>query len=329
MKCSRRRVLHLATGAAAIPVVSHIAWAETYPSRPVTVIVPFAPGGPVDTVARIAAERMKISLGQPVIVENMSGANGNIGMGRVARAASDGYTLVMGSWNTHVANSALYHLHYDVRADFAPVSLLTNSPLWIVGRRDLPPKDLKELIAWLKANQRKAVLGIPGVGSLSQFAGVSFENHTGTLFQFVPYRGAGPLLQDLVASQIDLAFVDASNSLALVSSGHIKPYAIMTNARWAAAPEVPTVDEAGVPGLYFSFWNSLWAPKDTPRSVIAKLNAAVGDALADPVLRQRMTELGQQIPPREQQTPEALGNFHKAEIEKWWPIIKAANIKVE
>jgi len=302
---------------------------EQYPSHPVNVIVPFAPGGPPDTVARIVAERMTKSLGQPVVIENVSGANGSIGVGRLARAAPDGYTLVMGSWNTHVANGAIYRLPYDVQTDFAPVSLLTNSPLWIVARKGLPPKDLTELIAWLRLNRNKATAGTSGVGSTSHFAGILFQNHTGTLFQFVMYRGAGPALNDLMASQIDLAFLDASNSLALVQSGNIKAYAIMAKTRWAAAPDVPTVDEAGAPGLYFSFWNGLWAPKDTPKSVIAKLNAAVVDALADPTARQNFTTLGQHIPPRDQQTPEALGDFQKAEIDKWWPLIKAANVNLE
>jgi tripartite-type tricarboxylate transporter receptor subunit TctC len=302
---------------------------QQYPSRPVTVIVPFAPGGPPDTVARIVAERMTKSLGQPVVIENVSGANGSIGVGRGSRATPDGYTLIMGSWNTHVANGAIYQLQYDVQTDFAPISLLTNSPLWIVARKDLPPKDLTELIAWLRLNQNKVVASTSGVGSASHFAGILFQNHTGTHFQFVPYRGAGPALNDLMAGHIDLTFVDASNSLALVRGGNIKAYAIMAKTRWAAAPDVPTVDEAGASGLYFSFWNGLWAPKDTPKSVIAKLNAAVVGALADPAARQTFTSLGQHIPPRDQQTPEALGEFQKAEIKKWWPLIKAANVKVE
>lgn len=302
---------------------------QEFPSHYVTLIVPFAAGGPADTVARIVAAQMTKSLGQSVVVENISGANGGIAMARVARATPDGYTLIMGSWNTHVANGAVYKLQYDVQKDFAPVSLLSSSPLWIVARKSLPPKDLKELIAWLKINNDKATVGIPGVGSASHFASVLFQNYTGTRFQFVPYRGSGPLLQDLMAGQIDLAFVDASNSLALVRSGNIKPYAVMAKTRWSGATDVPTVDEVGAPGLHFSFWNGLWAPKDTPKSVIAKLNTAVEDALADLVVRQRLAGVGQEIPTIEQQAPEALGDFQKAEIKKWWPLIKAANIKVE
>ena len=302
---------------------------QQYPSRSITVIVPFPPGGPPDTVARIVAQRMAKSLGQPVVVENVSGANGSIGVGRGSRSTPDGYTVIMGSWNTHVANGAIYQLQYNVETDFAPISLLTNSPLWIVARKDLPPKNLAELIAWLRQNQNKVVVSTSGVGSASHFAGILFQNYTDTYFQFVPYRGAGPALNDLMAGHIDLAFVDASNSLPMVRSGNIKAYAIMAKSRWAAAPGVPTVDEAGAPGVYFSFWNGLWAPKDTPKSVIAKLNAAVVDALADPTAQQAFTNLGQNIPPRDQQTPEALGEFQKAEIIKWWPLIKAANVKVE
>jgi tripartite-type tricarboxylate transporter receptor subunit TctC len=305
------------------------ATAQVYPSRPITMVVPFAAGGPIDTIGRIMAEGMRVSLGQPVIVENVAGASGSIGVGRVARAAPDGYTIVVGFWGTHVLNGAIYTLQYDVLSDFEPISLNASNVQVIVAKKAMPANDLKGLIAWLKANPDTASAGTAGPGSPQHVGGVFFQNATGTRFRFVPYRGGVPAMQDLVAGQIDLIISDQTTSLPQVRSGNIKAYAVTGKGRLAAAPDIPTVDEAGLPGFYFSVWNALWAPKNTPKNVISKLNAAAVDALAEPAVRQRLADLGQQIVPREEQTPAALGAYHKAEIEKWWPIIKAAGIKAE
>ena len=303
--------------------------AQSYPSRPVTMIVPFAAGGITDIVARLVAERMKTSLGQPVIAENVTGAGGTIGTTRLFRSAPDGYTLSIGQWTSHVGAGAMYTLPFDYLKDFEPVSMLSIGPLWIVGRKDFPAKDVPELIAWLKANPGKASAATIGVGSGAHMCLVYFQNMTGTRFQLVPYRGAAPALQDMLAGQIDLFCPEAGQTLSHYRSGSIKAYAVLGQKRWFAAPDVPMIDEAGVPGLHFPFWHGLWAPKGTPKEIIATLNAAVVDALADPGVRQRLTELGHEIAPREQQSPAALAAYHKAEIEKWWPIIKSANIKAE
>jgi len=303
------------------------ALAQAYPSRPITVIVPFPAGGPTDTLARILADPMSGSLGQSVIIENVTGAAGSIGVARVARAVPDGYTLSIGHWNTHVVNGATMSLPYDVLADFEPIALLADTPIWMVARKTLPPKDLGELIAWLKQSPGKGTAGTVGVGAASDVTGTYFQNVTATRFQFVPYRGSAPLNQDLVAGHIDLNLGMAAASYTLVRSGQIKAYAMMAKTRWWAAPDVPTMEETGVPGLYASFWHSLWAPKGTPREIILKLNSAVRSALADPAVRQRFADQGQEIVPPERQTPQALGAHQKAEIEKWWPIIKAAGIK--
>jgi tripartite-type tricarboxylate transporter receptor subunit TctC len=303
--------------------------AQSYPSRPITMIVPFAAGGVTDIVARIVSERMKTSLGQSVIVENVSGAGGTIGVTRLYRAAPDGYTLAVGQWTSHVGAGAMYSVPFNYLADFEPVSMLSIAPLWIIGRNNLPAKDIKELIAWLKANPDKASAATTGLGSGIHMCLVYFQNMTGTKFPLAPYRGAAPLMQDLLAGQIDLSCPEAGQTLPQYRAGTIKAFAVLTQKRWFAAPDVPTIDEAGVPGLHFPFWHGLWAPKGTPKDVIAKLNAAAVEALADAGVRQRFNELGHEIAPREQQTPEALAAYHKAEIDKWWPIIKAANIKLE
>jgi tripartite-type tricarboxylate transporter receptor subunit TctC len=305
------------------------ATAQTYPSRPIIVVVPFTAGGPTDALMRVLGERMRVSLEQPLVVENVTGAAGTLGVGRVARAAPDGYTLSLGHWSTHVINGAIYPLPFDLLKDLEPVALLTSYPMLLVSKNAVPAKDLKELIAWLKANQQKVSVGSIGVGSAAHIAGVHFENLTGLKLQYVPYRGAAPALQDLMGGQIDLLFDHLAHSLPHVREGRVRAYAVTAAARSPSAPDIPTVDEAGVPGLYVSIWYGLWAPKGTPKDVIARLNAAVIDALADPGVRQRLADLGQIIPPREQQTPEALAAHHKAEIEKWWPIVRAANIKVE
>jgi tripartite-type tricarboxylate transporter receptor subunit TctC len=303
--------------------------AQTYPSHSITLVAPFPPGGPTDTVARIMADRMKTSLGQTIVVENITGAGGTIGIGRVARAEPDGYTLVVGQWTTHVGSGAIYPLTFSVLDDFAPVSLLTSSPLWIVGKNGLPAKDLKELIAWLKANPGTASSATVGAGSAAHMCLVYFQNNTGTKFSFVPYRGGAPALQDLAAGQVDISCLEASQTMGQYRGGKIKVFAVMAKDRWFGATEVPTVDEAGAPGLHFPFWHALWAPKTTPKPVVARLNAAVVEAFGDPAVRERFAKLGMVIPPRDQLTPEALYAHHKAEIAKWWPIIKSANIKVE
>ena len=303
--------------------------AETFPSHPITIVVPFPAGGPTDTVARILAEPMRVALGQAIIIENVTGAAGTIGTGKVARAAPTGYTLSVGFLGTHVLNGALYKLPYDVLQDFEPIALLASNPQLIVAKLAMPATDLRELIGWLKANPDKASLGTAGIGSPAHVTGVSFQNATGTRFALVPYRGAAPAMQDLIGGQVDLMFDQASNSLPHVRNGKIKAYAVTATTRLATAPEIPTVDEAGVPGFYASVWTGMWAPKGTPSDVIGKLNAAVANALADPRVRQRFADLGQEIPPRDEQTPEALHAFQKAEIDKWWPIIKAAGITAE
>jgi len=306
-----------------------IAAEQFYPSRPITMIVPFAAGGPTDTIARILAEHMRVSLGQPVILENVTGAAGSIGVGRVARAAGDGYTLVIGVWGTHVLNGAIYPLQYDLLKDFEPISLLASNPMVIVAKKVMPAKDLMELIAWLKANPDKASAGTTGTGGASHVAAILFQKETGTRFQFVPYRGLAPAMQDLVAGQIDMMIDNPATSLPQARAGTIKAYATTAKARLAAAPDIPTADEAGLPGFNVSQWTALWAPKGTPMDIIAKLNEAVVESLADKNVLARLADLGQSIPPRDQQTPESLGAYQKAEIEKWWPIIKAANIKGE
>jgi tripartite-type tricarboxylate transporter receptor subunit TctC len=303
--------------------------AQVYPSRPITMVVPFAAGGPVDTVARILSEPMRATLGQSIIVENVTGAAGSIGVGRVARAAPDGYTLSIGHWSTHVVNGAIYPLPYDLLRDLEPIVLLPSNPMIVVSKSAVPAKNLNEFVGWIKANDGKVSAGTAGAGSATHVAGVYFQNITGTRFQFVPYRGTGPALQDLVAGQIDFIVDQASNSLQHVRDGKIRAYAVTASARLPSAPDIPTVAEAGLPSLDISVWYGLWAPKGTPKEIIAKLNAAAVQALSEPAVRQRFAELGLDMPPRDRLTPEALAAYQKAEIEKWWPVIKDANIKTE
>ena len=314
----------------AVVACANVAAAQPFPSRPVTLIVPFGAGGPVDTLARSLSEAMRASLGQPVLIENVTGASGTLGVGRAARATPDGYTVSIGNWPSHVVASATYPVQYDVLKDFAPVARLSSNPYVVVGRKDLPAKDLKELIAWLKANPDKATEGTAGPGAGQHVSGVYFQNVTGTKFQFVPYRaGSADIMRDLVAGHIDITFDQAITALPHIRSGSVKAYAVTSPGRLAAAPEIPSVDEAGAPGVYISTWYGMWVPAGTPPEAIQKLTAAAMQALADPAVRQRLAGLGQEIPPPEQQTAQALAAHHKAEIDKWWPLIKAANIKAE
>jgi len=291
--------------------------------------VPFPAGGPADVIARILGEGMRAPLGQPLVVENVAGAGGSVGITKVARAAPDGYTLNIGQLNSHVFSGAAYDVRYDLLKDLAPLAPLTTNPQMIVGRKDLPPNDMRGLIGWLKANPDKATFATPGVGSPSHVWGLYFQHQIGTSVQFVPYRGGAPALQAIAAGQIDLTCLQASDLLPHVRSGGLRAYAVLAKDHWKRAPDLPTVDEAGVPGLHMPFWHGLWAPARTPRDIMAKLNGAVVAALADPGVQQRFAEIGQEIFPREQQTPQALAALQRAEIEKWWPVIKAANIRGE
>ncbi len=301
--------------------------AQSFPSRPITMIVPFAAGGPTDVIARVIGERMGQSLGQPVVIENVTGAGGTIAAGRVARAAPDGYTLDLATWSTHVVTPVLYQLQYDVFRDFAPVAWLTQTPLLLVSKKEIPANDLKELVGWLKSNANPVLLG--SAGGTDQVAGFLLQQRTGAKIQVVPYRGLAPAMQDLLAGRIDLLFDQPSDAMPQIRSGTIKGYAVTASSRAAVASDIPTVDEAGLPGLHITPWHSLWVPKGTPLAVIAKLNAAAMDALADPAVRKRLGDVGQDIVPRERQTPEALAAYYKSETDKWWPIIKAAGIKAE
>ena len=317
--------LLLTAGAMAAAIAA--AQAQVFPSRPVTIIAPTTAGGPPDTIARLLSERMKAVLGQPVIVENVTGAGSTLGLARVARAAPDGYTLSIGHLNSHVFSSLTYNTTYDVLKDFAPVAMLTRAPMLFIARSGFPAGDMKELFAWLKANPNGASFGAVGVGGPATVWGTDLKTRNGVQFQFVPYRGAAAVMQDLVAGQIDLACTEASNVLPHLRSGKVKAYAVLTKERWAVAPEIPPIDEAV--GFTMTFWHGIWAPKGTPQDAIGKLNAAVMDALTDATVRARLTQMGQEIMPREQQSPDALGAHHRTEIEKWGPVIKAAGIKAE
>jgi tripartite-type tricarboxylate transporter receptor subunit TctC len=303
--------------------------AQTYPSRPVTLIAPFPAGGPLDVIARIIAEPIRETLGQPVVIENLPGAGGNLGTNKVARAEPDGYTIGMGQWSTHVVNPVTYSVPYDIVKDFEPIALIANTPQLIIARKDFPAKDVKELVAWLKANPDQATAATVGVAGGAQVSAVYFQKETGTTFRFVPYRGGGPAVTDMMAGQVDLMFDQAANALGPVRSGNIKAYAVMSKERWAALPDVPSIDEAGASGLYVAYWHAMWAPKGTPKEILTKLNAAVVHALADPAVKKRLADIGQDVWPREQQTPEALAAHHKAEIDKWWPIIRASGLKAQ
>jgi tripartite-type tricarboxylate transporter receptor subunit TctC len=322
-----RRIILASLATFALLGLAGGAMAQGYPSRPITMIVPYAAGGPTDAIARVVGERMAQSLGQPVIIENLPGAAGTIAAARVARADPDGYTLSVATWSSYVVSPVVYRLQYDVLRDFAPVALLTKTPLLIVAKKAMPANDLRGMVAWLKANPDAAFQGI--AGGTDQVAGFLLQQQTGAKFQEVPYRGLAPAMQDLLAGRIDFLFDQPSDALPQIRGGAIKVFAVTANSRLAIAPDIPTVDEAGLPGLYITPWHSLWVPKATPQDIIAKLGAAATDALADPAVRQHLAGVGQQVVPPEQQSPQALAAYYQAEIDKWWPIIRAAGIKAE
>jgi tripartite-type tricarboxylate transporter receptor subunit TctC len=329
MQPPRRRFLRLAAGTTALPVLGRLASAQTYPSRPIVMNVPYAAGGPLDVMGRIVADGLRAALGQSVVVENVGGAGGSIGVGRVVHAAPDGYTLGAGNWSSHVANGAIYALPFDLLRDLDPVSLLPFETDLIIARKNFPADTLTELIAWLKQNPGKASAGTSGIGGPSYMSATFFQTKTGTRFQLVPYRGSGPALLDLVAGQLDMMITGPAIALPQVRDGRVKAYAVTAKDRIAAAPDIPTTDEAGLPGFYFSVWCALWVPKGTPREIVARLSTAVRETLSDATVRQRLAALAIEIPPPDMLGPQPLAAFHKAEIERWWPIIKAANIKPE
>jgi tripartite-type tricarboxylate transporter receptor subunit TctC len=313
----------------ALLILGGSALAENFPSHPITIIVPFSAGGPSDAMARILAERMKATLGEALLIENVTGAGGSIGVGRAVRSPPDGYTISFGHLGTHVANGAIYKLGYDLVTDLEPVVLLPSNPMIVVSKNAVPAKSLKELIEWLKARPAPATAGTAGAGSGSHIAGLYFENVTGIKLQYVPYRGTAPAMNDLIAGQIDVIVDQTSNSINQVRAGNIRAYAVTADKRLEQAPDVPTTDEAGLPGFHMTLWSGLWVPKDTPKDIVAKLNASAVDALNDPAVRRQLENLGLQMPPADQLSPEALGSWQKAEIAKWWPMIKAANVKVD
>ena len=305
------------------------AQAETYPNRPITLVVPLGVGGSTDVIARLIAEGMRPHLGQPLVVENTTGAGGTIGVGRVARAAGDGYTILIGQWGTNVATGAIYPLSFDLEKDFAPIGLIATQPFLIVGKKGTPAKNLTEFIAYLKANASRISQGNSGIGSPSHVSGLLFQQAIGASFTMVPYRGAGQSSADLVAGNIDVLLDTPALSLTQFRAGNVIVYAVANNHRLATAPDIPTTDEAGLPGFYFTWWHALWAPKGTPKQIIARLNAALVQALDDPNIKARLADLSNEPFPPEQLTPQALAAFQHAEIEKWWPIIKAADIKAQ
>ncbi len=305
------------------------AFAQAYPSRTITMVVPFAAGGPTDTIARILAERIGKTLAQPVVVENVAGAGGIIANNKVMKAPADGYMVAIGHIGTHVMAPAVQELAVDYVNDFEPVALVASNPQIMVSRPGVPAKDLKELIAWVKANPGKVSYGTGGPGTPSHITAVYFGNQLGSPLNIIHYKGAAPAMQDVIAGHVDLTFDQAVTGLTQSRAGRVRAYAVTAKSRLASAPDIPSVDEAGLPGFYMSIWHAFWVPKGTPRDVVAKLNGALREALADPAVRKRLEDLGQEIPPPEQQTPEALRAHHRAETDKWWPVIKAAGIKAQ
>jgi tripartite-type tricarboxylate transporter receptor subunit TctC len=322
-----KNVRTLASIAVALGCLAMSAQAETYPSKPVTIIVPFAAGGPSDVLARTLGDKMRATLKETVVIENVTGAAGTIGVTRAVRSPADGYTLSFGHLGTHVVNGAIYPLPFDLVDDLDPVTLLGANPMLVVSKTAIPATTFKELIDWVKANQAKATFGTAGVGSGAHFSGVFLQNLIGTNASYVPYRGTGPALQDLVAGQIDIIVDQASNSLPQVQAKMIRAYAVTDSKRLAALPDVPSVDEAGLPGFHVSLWSGMWVPKGTPKEIVGKLNEAIRAALDDPAVQKRYAELGLEPPAPAQRTPEALRAHQKAEVQKWWPVIKAANVK--
>ena len=306
-----------------------VALAQAFPTKPITMIIPAPAGGPADVLARLMTEPMRAHLGQPVVIENVAGAGGGIGVTRAVRSPNDGYTILLGNFNSNMAIGASYSLPVDLVGDLEPMANLTSAPIWLIARKDFPAKDLAEAITWMKANPDKATAAMVGAGTASHISAVYFQQGTGTKYRFVPYRGGGPAYADLAAGHIDLMCAESSATRSLALAGSVRPLAIMDGKRWPGMPDVPTVDEAGAKGLHISFWQGFWVPKGTPKDVIAKLNAASSAALDDPLLVQRLGEVGVQIPPKDKRSPEALAALQKAEIAKWWPIIKGAGIKAE
>jgi tripartite-type tricarboxylate transporter receptor subunit TctC len=322
-----RRVV--VTALLAVLTWSGHALAGDFPSHPITLVVPFSAGGPTDAMARILGERLQKTLGQPITIENVTGAGGSLGVGRVVRAPPDGYTVSIGHLGTHVANGAIYKLGYDLVTDLEPVVLLPSNPMIIVSKNTVPAKTLPELLAWMRAKPTPPTAGTAGAGSGSHIAGLYFENITGIKLQYVPYRGTAPALNDLIAGQIDIIVDQTSNSIAQVRAGTVRAYAVTDDKRVESAPDIPTTDEAGLPGFHMTLWSGLWVPKNTPKDVVIRLNHAAVEALNDPAARKKFQDLGLEIPKPSELSPEALGGWQKAEIAKWWPMIKAANVKIE